>query len=102
MPDATEAQLQARIVKALRSVGVWVIRTGVTRKRGYSGTQSGEPGMPDLWTPHGWLEVKLPGEALSPNQIAWHAKAKRHGVRVWTVDTVREAVTVVLGWRAAA
>ncbi len=101
MPD-TEARLQARIVASLRSVGVWVIRTGVTRKRGSSGTQSGEPGMPDLWTPHGWLEVKLPGEALSSKQVAWHEKARRHGVRVWTVDSEREAVDVVLSWKAAA
>lgn len=102
MADALESQLQRRIVDALRSLGVWVIRTGVNVKRGQRGTQSGEPGMPDLWTPYGWLEVKLPGEALSPKQIAWHEKAKRHGVRVWTVDTEREAVSVVLSWRAAA
>ncbi len=97
--DGSESRLQGRIVKALRSVGVWVMRTGVTRKRGRSGTQSGEPGMPDLWTPHGWLEVKLPGGALSPKQVAWHEKARLHGVRVWTVDSEIEAVLVMKKWR---
>lgn len=98
----TEAQLQSRIVDALRSVGFWVIRTGVSKKRGRAGTQSGEPGMPDLWTPYGWLEVKLPGESLSPKQVEWHAKARRHTVRVWTVDSVDEAVRTVLLWKVAA
>ena len=96
----TETEIQRAIVVALEAIGVWVIRTGVSRKRGKRGTQSGEPGFPDLYLPGlGHLEVKRPGEALSPEQITWHARAKAVGVRVRTVDSAGEAERVVMAWR---
>lgn len=97
----SETALQKAIVAALRAAGVWVIRTGITRKRGASGTQSGELGMPDLWTPLGWIEVKLPGEGLRVEQAEWHAKAFRHGVNVGVATSARGAIELVMGWKKA-
>lgn len=96
-----ESVLQADIVDALRSLGVWVIRTGVSSRRRFRRTpQSGEAGMPDLDLPGlGRLEVKLPGEELDPDQLAWHARARAHRVRVATVHSVREALNAVNDWR---
>lgn len=85
---------------ALAGAGVWVIRMGVSNKRGRSGTRSGEDGMPDLHMPGlGWFEVKLPGEELGAKQCEWHAKAARHGVRVATVRSVLEALTLAKLWQ---
>lgn len=85
-----ETILSAKIRRALKLAGYWVIRTGVSAKRGPSGTQSGEPGMPDLLViGHDWVgfgECKVPGGKLSDVQIAWHARAQDRGqnVAVWT------------------
>lgn len=102
MKYRTESALQRAIVNALEARSHWVIRTGVTKKRSGRGTQSGEPGIPDLFVAsvNGWLEIKLPGRTLSPDQQRWHAHAKAVGIRVWTVDTVEEALDMAERWRA--
>lgn len=97
----SESALQKTIIDALRASSVWVIRTGVSNKRGRNGAASGEPGMPDLWTPWGWIEVKLPGEPLRPEQVEWHAKARRHDVNVGVATSAREAIDLVRGWQKA-
>lgn len=95
-----ESGLQRDIVVALRRAGHWVIRTGVTMKRGAGGTRGGEPGMPDLCLPSlGWLEVKLPGKPLSVHQELWHSRARRSGVNVATARSVGEAVGFAEQWR---
>jgi len=96
----SETDLQRSIMVALEQMGVWVIRTAVNAKRGKLGVRTGEPGMPDLWTEFGWLEVKLPGNDLDPDQVAWHAKAKERWTRVDTVRSVIEAIQVVAWWEA--
>ena len=100
----TETQLQRSIIEALQKMGVWVIRTAVSKKRGRGFT--GEDGMPDLHVVHygpkgesGWLEVKRPGETLNENQVIWHDRARQAGVRVATVTSPIEAWGVVLDWR---
>jgi hypothetical protein len=96
----TESALQRAIVGYLHTAGIWVIRTGVSRKRGKSGTQSGEPGFPDLYLPGlGHIEVKMPGEKLSAEQAAWHAKAERHGVRTAVAHAPKQALEIALAWR---
>jgi hypothetical protein len=97
----SETDLQRAIKEALEGMGVWVMRMGVNVKRSRFGTISGEPGCPDLWTEYGWLEVKLPGEVLSPDQVDWHKKAKRHGLNVETVYSVGQAVDEIQHWRRA-
>jgi hypothetical protein len=101
MKYRTESALQKAIVSALESRSHWVIRTGVTKKRSGRGTQSGEPGIPDLFlaSVNAWLEIKLPGRTLSPDQQRWHAHAKSVGIRVWTVDSVEEALDMAECWR---
>lgn len=105
----TETQLQASIIKALEQMGVWVIRTAVSRKR--SRGRTGEPGMPDLclvdlghgWLcAGGWLEVKLPGKELEPAQVAWAERAASSGVRCGVAHSIKEALVVLKRFRADA
>lgn len=95
----SETALQRSIIVALEQMGVWVIRTAVNAKRGKLGTRTGEPGMPDIWTEYGWLEVKLPDGNLDPDQVTWHAKANRRGINVETVRSVSQAIDTVQHWR---
>jgi hypothetical protein len=94
-----ETLLQTAIVRALRQMGVWVIVMNVTRRRGKRGVNCGEPGMPDLWTEYGWLEVKLPGGELDPDQVAWHERAASRGVLARKVDSVSKALIICQQWR---
>jgi hypothetical protein len=97
----TETELQRAIIVALQKMGVWVIRTAVSRKRGRGLT--GEPGMPDLCLPeYGWAEVKLPSNELQAEQVAWHDRARRRGIKVGTWRSVGEAVDQVLVWQTLA
>ena len=95
----SETDLQRVIEETLNLMGVWVIRTAVNRNRNGIGVRTGEPGMPDLWTEYGWLEVKLPGKELDPDQVTWHNRARKRHINVETVRSVNDAVTAVLTWR---
>lgn len=96
----SETDLSRSIRKELAKLGIWVIRTGVSMKRGKSGTQSGEPGQPDLLLPAlGWLETKTPDGELSPVQVAWHSRAAREGIRTAVPVSVASAVRIALRWR---
>ena len=57
--DNRMAGTQQNLSTAYKTLaGVWAIRMGVSKKRGKRGTQSGEPGQPDLCLPGlGWIEV---------------------------------------------
>jgi hypothetical protein len=65
-------------------------------KRGY--LHLATKGTPDCWSALGWLEFKLPGEKLSPEQQAWHRRAKTWGVRVEVSHSVEETVAIVKRW----
>lgn len=98
----SEADLQRSIKKALETAGEWVIRRGVNMKRGKGSTQAGEPGEPDLHLPElGWIEVKLPGNELSPSQVAWHARARLRGLNVGVAHTLHEGLLLASTWRVA-
>lgn len=95
-----ETHLSRSIQRALRMAGFWVIRLQSSGRRGSRTMANGEPGLPDLYLPGlGHIEVKRPGQALSENQLKWHARAKSSGVRVWTVDSAAEALRVAVEWR---
>lgn len=97
----SETDLSRSIRKELAKLGIWVIRMGVSMKRGKSGTQSGEPGQPDLLLPAlGWLETKTPDGELSPVQVAWHSRAAREGIRTAVPVSVASAVRIALKWRS--
>ena len=96
----SETQLQNAIVGALEAIDVWVIRQARSKKRGWKSINTGEDGQPDLWTELGWMEVKLPGKDLDPDQVAWHAKAERRGVRATTVWSIEDAIRAALFWRS--
>lgn len=99
----SEGIIQRRAIDALRSLGFWVIRMGVSRKRGIGGTNSGEKGMPDtriMGERGGWIEFKASEhEALSADQLAWHAKAHAAGERVAVAWTIAQAVATARAWR---
>lgn len=98
----TETDLQRSIKKALERNGFWVLRMGVNMKRGKRGTQSGEPGTPDLLMlgrARGWLEIKVPGGELSDEQRSWHERAIAQGERVATVTSVEDAIRTAIRWR---
>ena len=95
----SETRLQNEIIDLYRKIDVWVIRTARSKKRGWKSINTGEDGQPDLWTELGWVEVKLPGKDLDPDQVAWHAKAVKRGVNVGTVWSVQDAFLLAMHWR---
>jgi hypothetical protein len=96
-----ETALVRSIVQVLTTCGFWVIRLNVTGRRGERTSATGEPGLPDLYLPSlGHIEVKRPGQNLSPAQVAWHAKAAKHGLRVRVVSSPEDAVQTAMAWRA--
>lgn len=95
----SETDLQRAILVALSQLGIWAIRIGSVGRRSTRGANSGEPGIPDIWTPYGWLEVKDEKGKLSPDQWDWHERANVEGVNVATVRSVGEAVATIQRWR---
>ena len=61
--------------------------------------ECGEDGMPDIWTPWGWLETKAKKGVLSAKQVEWHAKARSLGINVAVPRAVEEGVRAVLEWK---
>lgn len=97
----SETELQREIIKALRDAGFWVIRLQSSGRRGRRSLANGEPGLPDLYLVGlGHLEVKTPGNDLSPEQERWRGKAASEGVNHAKVESVAEALRTALLWRA--
>ena len=107
----SETGLSKGIRAALHAAGFWAIRVQsgsllvASHKPGARPYRVAlaEPGTPDLCLPAlGWLEVKTPDGALSPSQVAWHARAARSRVRVAVVRSIGEALAVARKWEADA
>jgi hypothetical protein len=115
-----ERALHNDIVKAINSapLGAWAVSNIVLMKRRANCAEVTGlgTGSPDIWVciaPYGmqiWLEVKLPEPGsslgpragqLSPEQKAWHAQAAKHGVLVFVVRSVQEALQRVMETKAA-
>jgi hypothetical protein len=99
----SEADTLRAIHSALTSLGYWVIRihSGKVRvKRGFM--QLAPVGTPDLLVldAMGFLEVKTADKASKPSaeQLAWHERAAKLGVRVAVVRSVGEAIAKVREW----
>lgn len=96
----SETKLSASIRGALAANGFWVVRLGSVGHHGKRSLGTGEPGLPDIMLVGlGFLEVKTDKGKLSAVQVAWHQKATHEGVRVATVRSVRDALTIALAWR---
>ena len=98
----SETKISRAIQRALKQLGIWVIRVqaGTHRVRGGM-LHCAEPGTPDLHLPGlGWLEVKTKAGEPSPFQLAWHDRAAQNHVRVAVVRSVSEAVSTVREWQA--
>jgi hypothetical protein len=104
-PRTNETALSRSIRMALERLGYWVerIQSGQVPAL-YSGKvryiHCASPGTPDLLVIDAvptWLEVKLPGAKLRPQQADWHRRAANKGVRVATVRSVADALRAVRG-----
>jgi hypothetical protein len=96
----TETAISKDIHGALDLLGVlWERVNSGAIKRGRNMIHLARKGTPDTWTELGWLESKTPIGKLNEDQKAWHARAKRHGVRVAVVRDVRETIAVIQAWR---
>lgn len=101
----SETDLSRDIQRTLAKLGIWCIRvqSGKVRVRG-GWMQLAEEGTPDLCCPALalWLEVKTLAGEPKPSQVAWHARAKREGVKVAVVRSISEAIGAVSRARAEA
>lgn len=104
----SETQLSKSIRGALEAAGVWNQRVNSGKLLASSGGRSymvqlAPKGTPDILvlSPYGWLEVKRPGEKLSADQVAWHARAERERVRSAVVHSIEEALMQVSLWKVA-
>jgi hypothetical protein len=106
-----ETGLCASILAQLQARGAWAWRqnSGKVLLRGADGEvrgmfTGGEPGTPDILIalgPHGQLagiETKVGKGKQRETQLAWEAKAKRHGVRYSVQTTVLGAVAQWEQW----
>ncbi len=125
----SESTLVTAILKALQLKGVfaWRNNSGLTvlpaqAKSGRRVIKGGEAGSPDIFLVVSkrfvpmheprpepiplallcGLEIKTATGKLQPSQVAWHAKAERHGVRVAVVRGVSEALRQVEQWKRGA
>lgn len=94
----SETALSRNARSAIEDIGVPTERVQSGTARG-GRTRLAKKGTPDIVTPYGWLEAKLPGEEPSAVQLKWHALWRAHGARIETFTTVKEAVSIVLAWR---
>lgn len=94
----TETDLQHSILGALARIGAWAWRVNAGSR---GGVRMAPEGTPDICVvhPHGWIEVKRPGEKLRPSQERWHKIARDLGVRCITATSVTEAVREVRRWQ---
>lgn len=107
-----ETELSKRCRDVIEGMGIPVerIQAGQHRvKGGYLHCASN--GTPDLWTPLAWTEIKLPGEELSGDQVAWHQKARAWGQTVVVLESMEQTIAVftellkafrhdrAMGWR---
>lgn len=100
-----ETTLARGIVDAVRLLGVPAFRVQCGKIQTKRGTwmQLAPQGVPDVWSALCFLEIKVPdrckdgceGKCLNDNQKRWHADARSWGVKVYTVHSVGEAVSVV-------
>ena len=79
---------QAAIVLALRGVGATVCITSDVG-RGYPDLTVGFRGCTFL------VEVKMPGEGLTPDQVAWHQMWNGHVAIVHSEDEAYEAIGAI-------
>ena len=107
LPPPLEKEIQADIVKLLKTVGAAVYKIGTTRKKtDHQGTMQ-TSGIPDLlafvtmrvsWVQpvQLWIEVKRPGETRSEDQDKFRAHALKAGC-----EHVTGGLDEVLDWLKA-
>lgn len=96
----SETDLSRSIRKELSAIGIPCerVQSGMVHVKGYAIHLAGK-GTPDIVTPFGWLEIKLPGEQPNPDQLLWHEKWRKLGARIAVVRSVSEAVSTVREWQ---
>ncbi len=101
-----ESQVQRRIVNALIRAGYWpevlVQGAGVPKGRDRPIWFGMTRGAPDVWVvgENLMLEVKSSTGRLTPEQVAYRARARRFGAVVATVRSEQDALAAVGGLQA--
>jgi hypothetical protein len=99
-----ESDLQEAIVRALESVHCWPMVNRVVMHRGRpTGLGTGSPDLLVAIPTHGhvWFECKRDAASRpSPEQVAFHARLRLFGQRVYVVRSVTEALACVAAIRA--
>jgi hypothetical protein len=98
--SSEETKLSKAIRERLKVDGVAHerVQCGIVPMRHGGFMHLATPGTPDLWTSLGWIEVKDKTE-LSQEQLAWHAKARYHNVRVTVARSADEAIAAIENWK---
>lgn len=95
-----ETELQLAIQHDLKRLGFWVERTNAGQTGGVRHLSKGTPDLLIVAPCYGWIEVKLPGAELNPNQRRWHRRAHRAGVPVIVAESRAAAREQAISWRA--
>jgi hypothetical protein len=102
----SETDISRNIRKALAKIGLWVerVNSGKVPTRGgfFQGASKGTPDTVIVGPPPldgAWIETKTNEGELNDNQVDWHARAKRSGVRVGVARSVEQAIALVTAWR---
>lgn len=94
-----ESELQEAIVRALEACGCWpMVNRVVKHRRAPTGLGTGSPDLLVAIPTHGlvWLECKRDAASKpSPEQVAFHARLRMFGQRVYVVRSVAESLAVV-------
>lgn len=99
-PPTSETSISRAIQQCLKANGVLFerVQSGMLQAT-YKGRtrwiHCASEGCPDLWTELGWLEIKTPTGRLSPEQKAWHERARKRRVRVHVVRSVRDVMKLI-------
>lgn len=104
----SETNVAKTIVDTLEGLGCRCVRVHSGKVKVSGGwMQLARKGTPDWlvmfpadgYYDTGWLEIKKPGESLSPEQVKFHEWAASVGMRCRIAHSPSEAVQVLKDWR---
>lgn len=98
--SSQETKLSKEIRDAFKVIGLMHerVQCGIIPLRHGGYLHLASNGCPDIWTKLGFVEVKDQTD-LSPEQVAWHEKARNNGVRVAVARSKDEALQIIDKWK---
>lgn len=84
-------------IEDIRALGIPCERIQSGWAKGLKGGRMklADTGTPDIWTALCWIEAKRPGEKPTPEQLAWHAAAKRWGIPVEISESREQTIAII-------